>query len=128
MRLVPRAELIPMKGLRPEGQAKEEAQAEPGQKQDAAGEENAFEDQLQQEPGDKGKQEVSCRYRYACPSGCGANTEYQEKPCKQPTGDWPKARCYGCGKVKRIGGSVRCWCTRKLTACGCELEKEKGPE
>ena len=67
----------------------------------------------EQEEAEQG--EASFKFKYACPSGCGAIFEYEAKPCRILTGDWPKARCVACGIITRIRSSA--WCCRRRLFC-----------
>jgi hypothetical protein len=82
MRFVPRAELIPMRGIRPEGPEAEEAQEGPPEKGGEvkkggrAQEEKEYgrHGEVEEEENKASERKATFKFRYACPSGCGAIT------------------------------------------------------
>ena len=119
MKYEPKAELAPMRGLRPSGPEKEEGRIiltdQDCQHQQDCEQSNQQEDILEDEGNPPTTENQALTFSYSCAAGCGAVTQYTQKPVRMNSGQWPKA----CGQLVRIGLGQCQLCGRKLNACKC---------
>ncbi len=106
MKYAPKAELTPMKGLRPSGPGVEEGRIslvdqDPQQEQEAE-QSNQQEEIVRENDHRQATGEEAIAFSYSCVAGCGAVTKYGQKPTRLSSGQWPKVRCVACGKLVRI--------------------------
>ena len=126
MKYAPKAELTPMRGLRPSGPGTEEGRISLADQdhQTTAGlpsrtiqQDETLEEELNtdQQPRKPSAQSSATVARQAAER----SQNIAQKPARMNSGQWPKVRCVACGKLVRIGLGQCQLCGKNLNVCKC---------